>query len=195
MPIGAPKSLTMAGRFFLEPSSAKQRQYEALRAYFVEGRPSAEVAAAFGYTEGAFRVLCHHFRRDLEPTFFASPQSGPRTQPKKSVARDTIIELRKRNYSVYEISDALKESRHPSARQRCARCSRRRGLPRCHGGSMKTDPSRLVQRSRRLPTSAPSRWHPDPSRPRAAVSSCLSPTSCGSDSMASSQPVTCRGRG
>lgn len=113
MPIGAPKSLTMAGRFFLEPSSAKQRQYEALRAYFVEGRPSAEVAAAFGYTEGAFRVLCHHFRRDLEPTFFASPQSGPRTQPKKSVARDTIIELRKRNYSVYEISDALKESRHP----------------------------------------------------------------------------------
>ena len=103
----------MAGRFFLEPSSAKQRQYEALRAYFVEGRPSAEVAAAFGYTEGAFRVLCHHFRRDLEPTFFASPQSGPRTQPKKSVARDTIIELRKRNYSVYEISDALKESRHP----------------------------------------------------------------------------------
>lgn len=103
----------MAGRFFLEPSSAKQRQYEALRAYFVEGRPSAEVAAAFDYTEGAFRVLCHHFRRDLEPTFFASPQSGPRTQPKKSVARDTIIELRKRNYSVYEISDALKESRHP----------------------------------------------------------------------------------
>ena len=38
--------------------------YEALRAYFVEDRASAEVAKAFGYTPGSFRVLCHQFRRD-----------------------------------------------------------------------------------------------------------------------------------
>jgi transposase len=93
----------------LTPASAKQRQYEALRAFFVEGRPSREVARAFGYSTGSFQVLCHHFRRDTDPVFFLSPRPGPRDQPKKSAARDLIVELRKRNYSVYEISESLKE--------------------------------------------------------------------------------------
>jgi hypothetical protein len=96
-------------RFFLEPASTKQRQYEALRAYFVEQRPSAEVARAFGYTPGSFQVMCHHFRHNTDPVFFVSSPPGPRHQPKKSVARDLIIELRKLNHSIYEISDALKE--------------------------------------------------------------------------------------
>jgi transposase len=93
----------------LTPAVAKQRQYEALRAYFVEGRSSREVARDFGYSTGSFQVLCHHFRRDTDPVFFVSPRPGPRDQPKKSAARDLIVELRKRNYSVYEISESLKE--------------------------------------------------------------------------------------
>ena len=92
----------------MEPSSPKQRQYEAFRAFFVEERPSSEVARAFGYTPASFQVMCHHFRRDPQPEFFVSSRSGPRTQPKKSAARNTIVELRKRNHSVYEISEALK---------------------------------------------------------------------------------------
>lgn len=88
---------------------AKHRIYEALRAYFVEQRPSAEVAKAFGYTPGSFRVLCHAFRRDADPTFFAQAKPGPRSQPQKSAARQAVIELRKRNHSVYEISAALKQ--------------------------------------------------------------------------------------
>lgn len=108
MPIGAPKTLSECRRFFIEPGSAKQRQYEAFRAFFVEGRPSSEVARAFGYTPGSFQVMCHAFRRDQHPEFFVSPRPGPRSQPKKSVARDTIVEMRKRNHSVYEISEALK---------------------------------------------------------------------------------------
>lgn len=109
MPIGVPKDLSDCRGFFLTPTSAKQRQYEALRAFFVEGRPSREVARAFGYSTGSFQVLCHHFRRDTDPVFFVSPRPGPREQPKKSAARDLIVELRKRNYSVYEISESLKE--------------------------------------------------------------------------------------
>jgi len=46
-------------RFFLSTETPQQRQYEALRAYFVEKAPSHEVAHRFGYTPGAFRVLCH----------------------------------------------------------------------------------------------------------------------------------------
>ena len=109
MPLETPKEITDCRRFFLEPQHSKQRQYEALRRYFVDGRSSKEVAAEFGYTEGSFRVLCHHFRRDPEPAFFLIPTRGPQSQPKKSAARATIEHLRKRNHSVYEIAEALKE--------------------------------------------------------------------------------------
>ena len=108
MPIGAPNSLSKCKRFFLEPRSPKQRQYEALRAYFAEERPSAEAARAFGYTPGSFQVMCHRFRREPTPSFFVTPHPGPRAQPKKSAARDLVVELRKRNHSVYEISEVLK---------------------------------------------------------------------------------------
>jgi hypothetical protein len=108
MPIGAPNSLSTCKRFFLEPRSPKQRQYEALRAYFADERPSAEAARAFGYTPGSFQVMCHRFRREQTPSFFVTPHPGPRSQPKKSAARDLVVELRKRNHSVYEISEVLK---------------------------------------------------------------------------------------
>jgi transposase len=108
MPIRAPKSLSDCKRFFLEPSSPKQRQYEALRAYFAEELPSAQAARAFGYTPGSFQVMCHQFRREPTPAFFLTPQPGPRSQPKKSAAREAIVEMRKRNHSVYEISEILK---------------------------------------------------------------------------------------
>ena len=113
MGIGAPKDLSECRRFFLEPAHAKQRMYEALRAYFIDELPSAEVAHAFNYSPGSFQVLCHHFRRDADPNFFLSTRPGPRSQPKKSAARDLIVRLRKQNHSVYEISDALKEQQSP----------------------------------------------------------------------------------
>jgi hypothetical protein len=109
MGIRVPKDLTECGRFFAEPQSPKQRIYEALRAFFVDKRPSNEVAKDFGYTPGSFRVLCHHFRRDPDPQFFLSAKPGPHSQPKKSAARDSIVDMRKRNFSVYDISEALNE--------------------------------------------------------------------------------------
>ncbi len=113
MTIGAPKELSALRRFFLEPRLPKHRQYEALRAYLVEGRPAPEVARSFGYSLNSFHVLCHHFRRETQPAFFLSPRHGPQTQPKKSAARDLIVQMRKQNHSVYEISQALKERRCP----------------------------------------------------------------------------------
>jgi len=107
--IGAPKDITACRRFFAEPSHPRQRMYEALRAYFLEGRASHEVARAFGYSPGSFRVLCHTFRRDPNPQFFVSLTPGPREQPKKSKAHDLVVALRKQNRSVYEIAEALKE--------------------------------------------------------------------------------------
>jgi hypothetical protein len=113
MSVSAPKELSQIRRFFLEPRLPKHRQYEALRAYLVEGRPARDVAHDFGYSLNSFHVLCHHFRRDPEPVFFVSPRHGPQAQPKKSAARDLIVQLRKQNHSVYEISQTLKERRCP----------------------------------------------------------------------------------
>jgi hypothetical protein len=113
MALGAPKELSQLRRFFLQPRLPKHRQYEALRAYLVEGRPSKDVAQDFGYSLNSFHVLCHHFRRDPQPAFFVSPRHGPQSQPRKSAARDLIVQLRKQNHSVYEISQTLKERRCP----------------------------------------------------------------------------------
>ena len=68
-----PKKLTDFTRPFLEPRNATQRQYEALRAYFVDGLASNEVARRFGYTAGSFRVLCTEFRKHPEREFFVAP--------------------------------------------------------------------------------------------------------------------------
>src|SRR5215813_15547543 len=75
--------------------------------------PSEEAARSFGYSPGAFRVLCHAFRYGQLPDFFTTGRTGPREQPRKSRAHEQIVALRKRNYSVYEISQALKEQGTP----------------------------------------------------------------------------------
>jgi len=113
VPIRSLYELTDPRQFFAEPATPRQRQYEALRAYFVERLASAEAARRFGYSPGAFRVLCHTFRRGELPDFFTTAHPGPREQPKKSAAQKQIVALRKRNYSVYEISQALKEQGTP----------------------------------------------------------------------------------
>ena len=106
------KQLTELERVFLEPTNPTQRQYEALRAYFVEGLPSQEVAKRFGYTPGSFRVLCHQFRHNPQRPFFILPQKGPHSAPKRDPVRDQVIALRKQNFSIYDISAALKADGH-----------------------------------------------------------------------------------
>src|SRR6266516_4889990 len=113
MSFRAPVILTDPPAFFLQPRHPKQRQYEALRAYYVQGRSSQQAARAFGYSPGAFRVLCYSFLRDPKPAFFLSPRPGPGSQHKISAARSLVISLRKQNHSVYEISQALKEQKVP----------------------------------------------------------------------------------
>ena len=107
----SPKPLTDPGQFFLEPAQPRHRQYEALRAYFADGMPSAEAARRFGYTPGAFRVLCHAFRHGHRD-FFTEGRPGPQVQAKKDPARPLISTLRKQNLSIYDIRDALRTQGH-----------------------------------------------------------------------------------
>jgi hypothetical protein len=96
------KQLTQLERIFLEPTDATHRQYEALRAYFVEGLPSHEVAKRFGYTPGSFRVLCHQFRKNpatplLHPTANRTPpgaKTGRRSGPSHCDAQAKFLHRR-----------------------------------------------------------------------------------------------------
>ena len=108
-----PEKLTDLSQVFLEPTNAIHRQYEALRAFFVEGKPSADVARNFGYTPGSFRVLVHQFRQYPQRDFFLTPAKGPRSAPKTDPLRERVIALRKQNLSIYDISRSLANQGHP----------------------------------------------------------------------------------
>jgi hypothetical protein len=92
--VGTENHLTLEGsvmddkrcrRFFLDADSATyHRQYEALRAIFIDGLAQNDVAVKYGYTNGSMRQLVHGFRRairsDSPPPFFRSPRTvGHRT--------------------------------------------------------------------------------------------------------------------
>jgi hypothetical protein len=69
-------------QFFLEPQQALHRQYEALRAVFVEGQPLESVALRFGYKLTALQSMVSRFRADrrggVTPPFFArTAADGP----------------------------------------------------------------------------------------------------------------------
>ena len=104
--------LTKVAQVFLEPSNPTHRQYEALRAFFVEKLPGKEVARRFGYTEGSFRVLVHQFRQNPQREFFLPPAKGPQKAPKRDKVQQMTISMRKQNLSVYDISQVLETKGH-----------------------------------------------------------------------------------
>ena len=101
-------------QFFIAPEKPLHRQYEALRAFFLEGQPSHEVARRFDYTPGSFRVLCHEFRHNPEKrnSFFQEVKHGPQNAPVRDRVRDLTIAMRKKNLSVYDIQQELAAAGH-----------------------------------------------------------------------------------
>ena len=122
--------ITPLARAFLEPRNPTHRQYEALRAHFVDGLPSKEVAERFGYSPGSFRVLCSQFRQHPDREFFLPPRKGPKTSPKTDPIRDRIIALRKQNLSIYDISRALKDEGHQVSPATISTILRKEGFAR-----------------------------------------------------------------
>ena len=77
---------TRCREFFLDPKETYQRQYEALRAFFVEGRQLSEIAQQFGYQESSLSVMISNFRNqvkanNLRPFLFSREPGGHKGNP------------------------------------------------------------------------------------------------------------------
>lgn len=85
-------------QFFLNADSTiYHRQYEALRAVFVDGLPQNDVADEYGYTPGSMRQLAHEFRTAMRsgspPPFFKSQRSAGHRTPvptTRSIRREPL---------------------------------------------------------------------------------------------------------
>ena len=98
--------------FFSQPISIAQKQYEALRMYFIEKKPVQEVADKFGYTYRGFTTIICDFRKKLnvgDPTgiFFLEKRKGRKIVVNTDQTKELIIGLRKKNYSVEDIKVLL----------------------------------------------------------------------------------------
>ena len=100
---------------FLRPKSGRQRRYEALRARFVDGVPTAEAAERFGFAHGTMRNLCSAFMRsdDLHLFFWPEPKSRepepPDAPDPAELLRERILGLRTgRRLSIYDIAEVLR---------------------------------------------------------------------------------------
>jgi hypothetical protein len=79
--------LARCRQFFLDADSATyHRQYEALRAIFVDRLPQADVADKYGYTHGSMRQLVHQFRAAIR-----SDNPSPFFRSRGSVGRCTSM--------------------------------------------------------------------------------------------------------
>jgi hypothetical protein len=78
-----------------------------LRAFFVDGVPSAQAAARFGYPPGSFRVPVPRSRDQPERDFFVPAARQGRPPAKRTRSREQVVTPRKQNLSARDISRAL----------------------------------------------------------------------------------------
>ena len=116
--------------YFLAPAGASQRRYEALRAYFVDGMPAAEVADRFGYSTASVHQMATLLRHG-KMSLFTDPRPGPKG-PRKATGelRARVLALRAAGHSVTEISAALTAEGLPVSAQTAWQILDAEGIPR-----------------------------------------------------------------
>ena len=102
--------------YFTQPTSAAQRRYEAMRAYFVNETPAAQVADRFAYSTQSVHQMATLLRKG-RMEFFAETKPGPKGPTKAGRVRDRVLQLRARDLSVVEIAAALVEEGTPVSAQ------------------------------------------------------------------------------
>ena len=116
--------------YFTAPAIAAQRRYEALRAYFLDEMPAAEVADRFGYSTASIHQMATLLRKG-RLNLFAETRPGPKG-PRKATGRlrARVLELRAPGHSVTEIAAALTREGLPVSAQTVWQILDAEGMPR-----------------------------------------------------------------
>ena len=98
--------------FFQIPASSPQKQYEALRSFFIEKASADVVAKKFGYSKTTIYSMIRDFKRrlqtgDAQDHFFKIPAVGRKVAPEHDELRALIILLRKKYLSIPDIKSVL----------------------------------------------------------------------------------------
>jgi hypothetical protein len=97
--------------YFLKPAGAPQRQYEALRALYVEGLALQEAAGRFGLSAAYLKKVRTQFQQALQrgdACFFPAPKKGRKAGRATALSVvERIVALRKQNHSVPDIRSVL----------------------------------------------------------------------------------------
>jgi hypothetical protein len=116
--------------YFTAPAGAAQRRYEALRAYFLEEMPAAEVADRFGYSTASVHQMATLLRKG-RLALFTENKPGPKG-PRKATGelRARVLVLRAAGHSVSEIAAALTAGGLPVSAQTAWQILDAEGIPR-----------------------------------------------------------------
>ncbi len=103
--------------YFINPVSRKQRQYEALRAFFVEECSAQETAKKFGYGLHRFYSITKLFRKEFEDqskvdSFFISNKKGRKHKDAEGELKALIVDCRKQYLSIPDIKATLDAKGH-----------------------------------------------------------------------------------
>jgi hypothetical protein len=101
--------------YFKCPVSMPQRQYEALRAHFIEGLSISDVSLRYYLSESYLRKVKSDVQKRLDAgqdPFFLEKSFGPKSSHKADPVRDQVIRLRQNNLSIVDIKSALESLGH-----------------------------------------------------------------------------------
>ncbi len=107
------RNKSIPGSYFSSPVNIRHKQYEALRAFFIDEMPACDVANAFAYTTTAFYSLVRDFRKQLvkddqdADMFFHTQKTGRKKIDQTGSIENLIISLRKKYLSVSDIKAVL----------------------------------------------------------------------------------------
>jgi transposase len=137
--------------YFTAPAGAAQRRYEALRAYFLEEMPAAEVADRFGYSTASVHQMATMLRKG-KLALFTEGKPGPKG-PRKATGelRARVLALRAAGHSVSEIAAALTGQGLPVSAQTAWQILDAEGIPRLprRDEGRRGPPARLDAKPRR----------------------------------------------
>ena len=104
------KSCPNYASYFTEPSSTGHKQYLALRKFFVDGFSAEQIASETGYSVSTVYSMVRDFKEaynETEEPFFKLNKIGRKPIDHKGDVEETVINLRKKYYSVPDIQIAL----------------------------------------------------------------------------------------